>query len=116
MRSQNVVLMMIALLLTMSVPFFIAKNLQLGTYAKSPQEVKVSLGQSALVGGGRAKLWYIGGDTGGDFELKCKSGAERFQPERGEQYEACGVTVELIEVVDGGARAPQATYKVTWKE
>ena len=106
---------MFAIILAMGVPFFISHHLQLGSNAKSPQEVKMSLGSTAVIAGGRAKLWFAGGNTGGDFEVSCSKESQYFQPEDTETaHSACGVDVILVKVHDEKA-PPKATFKVTWK-
>lgn len=109
--------MVLGILLMVSAPLFIAKNLQLGGFARSPQEVTMSLGSRVVVAGGRAKLWYAGGDTGADFEIQTQKGSQYFQPSSGESYEAYGVTVELIElkIDENGNKPPKAKFKVSWK-
>jgi hypothetical protein len=115
-RPQHYAAMFVVACLVLGVPFYMAKNLQLGSYAKSPQEVEMSLGSTALIGGGRAHLWYAGGDTGGDFEVRCRTERRYFQPEIGETYEACKVSVELLKIQEpDGGRPPRARFRVTWK-
>ncbi len=117
MSQKHVSLMIFALIFTIGTPFFIAKNLQLGSFAKSPQEVKMSLGSTATVAGGRASLWFAGGDTGADFEIRCKEQQTYFQPSYDEPAcEACGIRVEFLELTQKSPnRPPKAVFKVSWK-
>ena len=104
---------MAAVLLTVAVPLFVAKQMQLGSYAKSPQEVRVGLGSTVVVAGGRAKIWFAGGQTGGDFEVSCSKDSRYFQPAHTEEpVQACGITVELKKIDEG--RPAKATFKVSW--
>lgn len=112
MSNKVIVFFVFAFILTASVPFFIARNLQLGSYAKSPQHVTIPLGGSALIAGGKAKLWFAGGDTGGDFEVRCASETRYFQPAIDEGCQACGVTVSLEKIEEG--RPTRASFLVTW--
>jgi hypothetical protein len=76
----------------------------------------MTLGGVAIVGGGRAKLWCAGGDTGGDFEIECKSERRFVQPSTGESYDACGVSVEFLGLEEAKAgKLPKAKYRITWK-
>lgn len=113
MRSSTVILAIFAVILTVGTPFFIARNLQLGSYAKSPQEVRLSLGGRATIAGGRAKLWYAGGDTGSDFEIEGRQSSRYFRPEDNQTCEACGVEVKVLEV-DTSGPVPKARFRVTW--
>lgn len=115
--KKAAVLALIATLLTIGVPLFIAKSFQLGGYAKSPQTANLRIGQRALVGGGRAKLCCLGGETGADFELENSKGSHYFRPELGKTYEACGVKVELLGIEQtNGPRSPKVKYRITWEE
>lgn len=114
--KKAAVLALIATLLTVGVPLFIAKSFQLGGYAKSPQTALLRVGQRALVGGGRAKLWCAGGDTGADFELANSKGTHYFRPVKGQIYEACGVKVEWIDsTMPEGREVQKARYRITWE-
>lgn len=116
MRSSTPVVAVAAIVLTVGVPFYIAKTLQLGNYAKSPQEVTISLGGSATIAGGRAKLWFAGGDTGGDFEVSCAGEQRYFGSDRGDENLACGVNVRLLGVEEAGpSPVSRAKFRVTWK-
>lgn len=111
------IIMVAAILLMVATPLYIAKNLQLGGYAKSPQEATIRLGQTATVAGGRARIWYAGGDTGGDFEIKCKDESRYIQPAKGEVYEGCKVNVSLIEITEPkGNGVPKAKFRIEWDQ
>lgn len=113
MGPRTIGFFVLALIFTIGVPLFISKNLQLGGNAKSPQEATMILGSTTIIAGGKAKLWYAGGDTGGDFEIRCQKEQKYFRPEAGDISSACEVNVELLKVSD---TAPQrATFRVTWK-
>lgn len=114
MGPRTVVLAAIAVFLAMGTPFFIAHHLKLGQYAQSPQTVKLALGGTAVVAGGRAKLWYAGDRTGADVEIRCRAETKMFEPGQvGDTCDACGIHVELVELDDRSA-PPRATYKVSW--
>ncbi|MBX3119221.1 MAG: hypothetical protein KF784_09160 [Fimbriimonadaceae bacterium] len=116
MGSKLVIILVGAVLFTVAVPFFAAKRLQLGTFAKSPQVATMTLGSTVVIAGGRAKLWYAGGDTGGDFEIQCSKGAKYCQPsQRFEEFESNGVTVQLIEI-DDRVSPFKAKFKITWDD
>ncbi len=111
------VIMVFAVVLMVANPLSIAKNLQLGGYAKSPQEATIRLGQTVTVAGGRAHIWYAGGDTGGDFEIKCKDESRYIQPEKGEVYEGCKVRVSLIDIKEPKGRGvPKAKFRIEWDQ
>ncbi len=113
MSSRTVVLMVVAVLLTIATPMFIARNLQLGDHAKSPQEAQVRLASTVVVAGGRARIWFAGGTTGGDFEIQCGSDSKYVMPEFETKYEGCGIQVELLEIMD--TVPPKGKFRVTWK-
>ncbi|MCC7230408.1 MAG: hypothetical protein IT203_08425 [Fimbriimonadaceae bacterium] len=113
MGPRTIGLSILAVILTIGVPLFVSKHLQLGGNAKSPQEATLILGSTTIIAGGRAKLWYAGGDTGGDFEIRCQNEQKYFRPEPGEVESACKVDVELLNVNE--STPPRATFRITWK-
>lgn len=106
--------MILAVLGLIAVPLFVSKNLQLGSTARSPQTVEMILGSTAVVAGGRAKIWYAGGDTGGDFEIQCSRGKHYFQAMIDEPREGCGVKVTWTKLEQMGTKPSRATFKVEW--
>lgn len=98
---------------TIGVPLFIANQLQLGTNAKSPQTVEIPLGGRVLIGGGRGKLWFAGGSSGGEFEIECRRETQYIAPEPGKTYQGCGMTVMLKDVKP--TKPPKAVFVVEWK-
>lgn len=114
MGPRTIGIFILAVIFTIGVPLFISNNLQLGGNAKSPQEATIVLGSTTIIAGGKAKLWYAGGDTGGDFEISCQKEQKYFRPEPGEINMACEVGVELLKV--GESTPPRATFRITWKD
>ncbi len=112
MGNRATIFIVVGLVATIGVPFYIARQLALGEYAKSPQTVRLMLGSTAIIAGGRAKLWFAGGNTGGDFEVRCNSERRYFEPTIGEGCQACDVIVELQKVEEG--RPTYGTFRVTW--
>lgn len=98
---------------TIGVPLFIANQLQLGTNAKSPQTVEIPLGGRVLIGGGRGKLWFAGGDTGADFEVECRKESQYIRPEPGKAYQGCGMMIWLKDVKP--TQPPRAVFRIEWK-
>lgn len=117
MSPKWLVLMLFGGILAIGTPIFIAKNLQLGSYAKSPQTAELSLGASVIVGGGRAKLWYAGGSSGAMFELTHEGESALFDEGVNAPGQAFGLTVTPTKVDMGnGSRPPRATFEVKWDE
>lgn len=98
-------------LVIIGLPFYFASQLQVGSYAKSPQTVEMKIGAKRMIAGGRAKLWYAGGPTGSEYQISCKKDGMYVHPQKGEQYIACGVKVTLLRPAeDSGTGA----FKVEW--
>lgn len=91
-------------------PMFLANGLQLGSYAKSPQEVQIARGSSAMVAGGRARLYYAGGKTGEDFEIRC---SEETAYSTGKSATGCGVSAEHIGAAFVKGK-PAGTFRIIW--
>ncbi len=103
-------------LIAIGIPFYLASQMGIGTYATSPQTLEVPLGSKKLIGGGRAKLWFAGGSSGGDFEISCKNDAWYLSPEPNEEYEACRVKVKLLKVHQPKGKSPsRGEFLVTWE-
>lgn len=106
--------------LAIGAPLFLASQLQLGGYAKSPQIVELNMGQSALVAGGRAKLWFAAADMGAQIEVSCKKGSSGFELKLEEECdEACGIRVTLLEITEktmGEHETVRGKFLVTWND
>lgn len=102
-------------LIAIGVPFFLVSQMELGSYAKSPQTVEIPLGSRRIVAGGKAKIWFAGGSTGSEFEISCSKDGRYVLPQPKEKYDACGIHVTLVDIDDKEAdRPPKASFKIEW--
>lgn len=100
-------------------PMLLAYQLKLGDFAKSPQEVKLSLGGSLVVAGGRAKIWFAQVDRTPMVEISCTKESAMIELAEDEpSREVCGVQVrslDLKELQRGVHKTLQGRFEVTWK-
>lgn len=104
----------IGFLVTIVGPLYFVNQLQLGKNAKSPQTLKITQGEVGLIGGGRAKLWYAGGHTGGDFEVSCPKETRYISPEKDKDYQGCGLRIRFLDVKLKDGFPSKATYRIEW--
>ncbi len=101
-------------------PWFFAKQLKLGDFAKSPQTVEMMLGSSILVGGGRAKLWFAQVDSGASVEVSCRKETSMLELREGEPSDkVCRVRVELLSIREKefrGNTVLRGKFRVTWDD
>ncbi|MBI5706784.1 MAG: hypothetical protein HZC36_07310 [Armatimonadetes bacterium] len=100
-------------------PMLLAYQLKLGDFAKSPQEVRLNLGGSLVVAGGRAKIWFAQVDPAPTLEISCaKETATVELDEEEPSQEVCGVQVRKLDIKEvqlGVHRVLQGHFEVTWK-
>lgn len=100
-------------------PMLLAYQLKLGDFAKSPQEVRLNLGGSLVVAGGRAKIWFAQVDLAPTVEISCaKETATVELDEEEPSQEVCGVQVRKLDIKEvqlGVHRVLQGHFEVTWK-
>jgi hypothetical protein len=101
-------------------PYYVAYQLQLGDFAKSPQTVEINLGTTALVAGGRAKLWFASVDIGPSIEVSCKKEKSFFEVSKSApSEEVCGVRVRCLDVFEKefrGHKLLRGRFEITWDD
>jgi hypothetical protein len=101
----------------LGLPYLVAYNLRLGDFATSPQTVELPMGGSVLIAGGRARLWFVGGDTGSAVEIGCKNEQRAFDSSLHPTDTACGVRVRFIDSTKRqieGEKYIRGRFEVTW--
>jgi hypothetical protein len=112
MNHRFAIVAIFGVLVVIAMPFYFASQLQVGSYAKSPQTVQVTLGAKRMVAGGRATLWYAGGNTKGEYMVSCKKDGLYVHSQPNETITACGMQVTLIQPSDG--KGTKGTFRVEW--
>ena len=97
--------------------YMVAMNGQYGSFAKSPQTAKLTLGGSVIVGGGRAKLWFREVDGNAWVEVSCKNDTKVVEiPEDETTEEVCGIRMRRLDLDLNGPHPPRVKLEVTWDE
>ncbi len=77
----------------------------LGEHARSPQQLEIVQGRTAIAAGGRAGIVFIASPYRKRAELlvRCRAQKRAIKLRRGEiSRELCNITVELIDILPGG--------------
>jgi hypothetical protein len=97
-----------------------------GPLVSSPQQVTLSVGASANVGGDKAKLWFAQPDdvytdghivTAAQTTLTCNGNESSVTALPGQASDVvCGVRIKLLNMTEPGAnsRVSRATFEVSW--
>lgn len=99
-------------LVAIGIPFYLASQMGIGSYAKSPQIIEIPLKSKRLIAGGRAKLWYAGGPSGTDFQISCTKDGRYVSAIVGEKYDACNLFVTMTSKPK--TNPARAEFRVEW--
>lgn len=103
------------------------RQLGVGSFAESPQQVRLAPGRRAVVGGGRAVLGFVNGNLQTvAIEVRCAAETTRVRLQRSTgavgdkgniSQPICGVEIRWVHDAPAGRTNPAArTFEISWSE